>query len=107
MGRGYGSDRSPIKGDYRTSDPARHLFLRERLLAFHLDVIRDSHLFSQSRYSQTSGQLFLEEYHALAMVGKGGLGTLTMDGNTRLCTATAAASMVSSWTAVLLGRMQY
>ncbi|KAJ9112097.1 hypothetical protein QFC22_006397 [Naganishia vaughanmartiniae] len=41
----------------------------------------------------TSGQLFAEEYHALAMVGKAGLGTLTMDGNTRLCTAGAAAAM--------------
>ncbi|KAK5938539.1 hypothetical protein PMZ80_009510 [Knufia obscura] len=41
----------------------------------------------------TTGQLFLEEYYALAMVGKAGLNTLHMDGNTRLCTATAAASM--------------
>ncbi|GAA5977989.1 hypothetical protein JCM11641_004350 [Rhodosporidiobolus odoratus] len=45
----------------------------------------------------TSGQLFLEEYHALALVGKGGLGTLHMDGNTRLCTATAAAAMRESF----------
>jgi len=41
----------------------------------------------------TSGQLFLEEYYTLAVVGKAGFGTLHMDGNTRLCTATAAASM--------------
>ncbi|KAK5104878.1 hypothetical protein LTS08_001149 [Lithohypha guttulata] len=41
----------------------------------------------------TSGQLFLEEYYALAMVCKAGLNTLHEDGNTRLCTATAAASM--------------
>ncbi|MCJ1247944.1 hypothetical protein MMC30_005159 [Trapelia coarctata] len=45
----------------------------------------------------TTGQLFLEEYYALAMVGKGGLNTLHMDGNTRLCTATAAASMRESF----------
>ncbi|KAI5449249.1 hypothetical protein NCC49_005165 [Naganishia albida] len=47
----------------------------------------------------TSGQLFAEEYHALdlAMVGKAGLGTLTMDGNTRLCTAGAAAAMRESF----------
>jgi anaerobic selenocysteine-containing dehydrogenase len=50
---------------------------------------------------KTSGQLLLEEYHALAMVGKGGLGTLTMDGNTRLCTATAATAMVGSETSWL------
>lgn len=41
----------------------------------------------------TSGQLFLEEYLTLSVIGKGGLGTLHMDGNTRLCTATAAAAM--------------
>lgn len=41
----------------------------------------------------TSGQLFLEEYYALAIIGKAGIGTPHMDGNTRLCTATAAASL--------------
>lgn len=41
----------------------------------------------------TSGQLFLEEYYALAMIGKAGIGTPHMDGNTRLCTATAASSL--------------
>ena len=40
----------------------------------------------------TSGQLFLEEYYALAIIGKAGIGTPHMDGNTRLCTATAAAA---------------
>jgi len=41
----------------------------------------------------TSGQLFLEEYYALAVIGKAGVGTPHMDGNTRLCTATAAAAL--------------
>src|SRR3954453_1035786 len=41
----------------------------------------------------TSGQLFIEEYYTLAMIGKAGLGTPHMDGNPRLCTATAAAAM--------------
>lgn len=45
----------------------------------------------------TSGQLFLEEYYVLAMIGKAGLNTLHMDGNTRLCTATAAAAMRESF----------
>jgi anaerobic selenocysteine-containing dehydrogenase len=45
----------------------------------------------------TSGQLFLEEYYALAIMGKGGIGTPHMDGNTRLCTATAAAAMKESF----------
>ena len=45
----------------------------------------------------TSGQLFLEEYYTLSTIGKAGLGTNHMDGNTRLCTATAAASLRESF----------
>ena len=41
----------------------------------------------------TTGQLFLEEYYTLGVIGKAGLGTPHMDGNTRLCTATAAAAL--------------
>ncbi|WP_460546452.1 molybdopterin oxidoreductase family protein [Glycomyces halotolerans] len=41
----------------------------------------------------TTGQLFLEEYYTLALLGHGGIGTNHMDGNTRLCTATAAAAL--------------
>ncbi|KAK1979241.1 nitrate reductase [Colletotrichum cereale] len=59
------------------------------------DLIR--RLTSHSIAFYTSGQLFLEEYYALAVVGKAGLSTLHMDGNTRLCTATAAASMRESF----------
>jgi ferredoxin-nitrate reductase len=45
----------------------------------------------------TTGQLFLEEYYALAVLGKAGIGTPHMDGNTRLCTATAAAALKASF----------
>ena len=45
----------------------------------------------------TSGQLFLEEYYTLALIGHGGIGTNHMDGNTRLCTATAAAALKESF----------
>ena len=45
----------------------------------------------------TSGQLFIEEYYALAILGKAGIGTPHMDGNTRLCTATAATSLKESF----------
>ncbi|MCV7419332.1 nitrate reductase [Mycobacterium yunnanensis] len=45
----------------------------------------------------TSGQLFLEEYYTLAVIGKAGIGTPHMDGNTRLCTATAAAAFKESF----------
>ncbi len=41
----------------------------------------------------TTGQLFLEEYYTLGVLGKAGLGTPHVDGNTRLCTATAAMAL--------------
>jgi ferredoxin-nitrate reductase len=44
-----------------------------------------------------SGQLLLEEYYALALVGDIGIGTPHMDGNTRLCTATASMALVESF----------
>ncbi|MFB4315306.1 molybdopterin oxidoreductase family protein [Actinomadura sp. 21ATH] len=36
-----------------------------------------------------SGQLFLEDYYTLAVIVRAGIGTPHLDGNTRLCTATA------------------
>ncbi|MEV8378787.1 molybdopterin oxidoreductase family protein [Kribbella sp. NPDC056861] len=45
----------------------------------------------------SSGQLFIEEYYALGVIGKAGLGTPHMDGNTRLCTATSAAAFKESF----------
>jgi len=45
----------------------------------------------------TSGQMFIEEYYALAVIGKAGIGTPHMDGNTRLCTATAAMALKQSF----------
>ncbi|HEX2864228.1 MAG TPA: molybdopterin-dependent oxidoreductase, partial [Deinococcales bacterium] len=45
----------------------------------------------------TSGQLFLEEYYTLAVIGKAGWSSPHMDGNTRLCTATAAAALKQSF----------
>ncbi|TQL68017.1 putative molibdopterin-dependent oxidoreductase YjgC [Nocardioides albertanoniae] len=45
----------------------------------------------------TSGQLFLEEYYLQAVIGKAGIGTPHMDGDTRLCTATSAAAFKESF----------
>ncbi|MFL5377376.1 MAG: molybdopterin oxidoreductase family protein [Myxococcales bacterium] len=45
----------------------------------------------------TTGQLFLEEYYTLATIARAGLGTLHVDGNTRLCTATAAMALIESF----------
>ncbi|WP_214322815.1 molybdopterin oxidoreductase family protein [Nonomuraea sediminis] len=45
----------------------------------------------------TSGQLFLEEYYTLAVLATAGIGTPHLDGNTRLCTATAASALKASF----------
>jgi ferredoxin-nitrate reductase len=45
----------------------------------------------------TSGQLFSEEYYAQAKVARAGLGTPHLDGNTRLCTATAEWALIESF----------
>jgi len=45
----------------------------------------------------TSGQLFAEEYYAQAKVVRAGLGTPHLDGNTRLCTATAEWALIESF----------
>ena len=45
----------------------------------------------------TTGQLFLEEYYTLGLIAHGGIGTAHLDGNTRLCTATAAESLKESF----------
>ncbi|WP_090003750.1 molybdopterin oxidoreductase family protein [Lentzea albidocapillata] len=59
------------------------------------DLLAESGALSHGFY--TSGQLFLEEYYTLGMIGKAGIGTPHMDGNTRLCTATAAAALKESF----------
>ncbi|NMN99074.1 molybdopterin oxidoreductase family protein [Antrihabitans stalactiti] len=45
----------------------------------------------------TSGQLFLEEYYTLGVIAHGAIGTNHLDGNTRLCTATAAQALKESF----------
>jgi anaerobic selenocysteine-containing dehydrogenase len=41
----------------------------------------------------TSGQLFCEEHYTLATIARAGIGTNHLDGNTRLCTATAGGAL--------------
>src|SRR4051794_26551076 len=50
-------------------------------------VLTESGPLSMAFYN--SGQLFLEDYYTLAVLARGGIGTPHLDGNTRLCTATA------------------
>lgn len=45
----------------------------------------------------TSGQLFLEEYYTQGAIAHGAIGTNHVDGNTRLCTATAAEALKESF----------
>jgi anaerobic selenocysteine-containing dehydrogenase len=45
----------------------------------------------------TTGQLFLEEYYTQAVIARAGLGTNHMDGNTRMCTSTAAEALKESF----------
>ncbi|WP_433327796.1 molybdopterin oxidoreductase family protein [Spirillospora sp. CA-294931] len=45
----------------------------------------------------TSGQLVAEEYYTLAVIARAGIGTNHLDGNTRLCTATAAEALKESF----------
>lgn len=44
-----------------------------------------------------TGQLFLEEYYTLAVLARVGIGTNHVDGNTRLCTATAEWALKQSF----------
>jgi ferredoxin-nitrate reductase len=50
-------------------------------------VLGDSGPLAMAFYN--SGQLFLEDYYTLAVLVRAGIGTPHLDGNTRLCTATA------------------
>src|SRR2546423_2631228 len=45
----------------------------------------------------TSGQLFAEEYYTQAVIARGGIGTPHLDGNTRLCTATAEWALIETF----------
>lgn len=45
----------------------------------------------------TTGQLFLEDYYTLGVIAHAGIGTSHVDGNTRLCTATAAEALKESF----------
>jgi anaerobic selenocysteine-containing dehydrogenase len=61
-------------------------------------VVEKSHELLASKGSgalgfYTSGQLFIEDYYTLAVVARGGIGTNHLDGNTRLCTATAGQAL--------------
>ncbi|MBO0687485.1 MAG: molybdopterin-dependent oxidoreductase, partial [Candidatus Dormibacteraeota bacterium] len=45
----------------------------------------------------TTGQLFTEAYYTLAVIARAGIGTPHLDGNTRLCTATAEYALAETF----------
>ncbi|MDQ0932379.1 molybdopterin oxidoreductase family protein [Streptomyces turgidiscabies] len=67
----------------------------ERIVTRSRDLLRERGPGSIGFY--TSGQLFLEEYYTLAVLARAGIGTNHLDGNTRLCTATAAEALKESF----------
>lgn len=67
----------------------------ERIAAHSRDLLDSSGPGSIAFY--TSGQLFLEEYYTLAVLARAGIGTNHVDGNTRLCTSTAAEALKQSF----------
>ncbi|ELP65593.1 molybdopterin oxidoreductase family protein [Streptomyces turgidiscabies] len=67
----------------------------ERIVGRSRDLLRERGPGSLGFY--TSGQLFLEEYYTLAVLARAGIGTNHLDGNTRLCTSTAAEALKESF----------
>ena len=61
--------------------------------ALEIVASRSQHLLTETGPSAlgfyATGQLFLEDYYTLGVIARGGIGTNHLDGNTRLCTATA------------------
>lgn len=58
--------------------------------------VRDEHTGDAIGF-YTTGQLLLEEYYTLSIIAHGGLGTSNLDGNTRLCTATAEQALCETF----------
>jgi anaerobic selenocysteine-containing dehydrogenase len=67
----------------------------EAVVARSRKLLRESGPSSMAFY--TSGQLFLEEYYTQAVIARAGIGTNHIDGNTRLCTATAGEALKESF----------
>ncbi|HKP21165.1 MAG TPA: nitrate reductase [Thermoleophilaceae bacterium] len=67
----------------------------ERVVARSQELLAEKGPGSHGFY--TSGQLFLEDYYTLAVMVRAGVGTNHLDGNTRLCTATAGEALKESF----------
>src|SRR4051795_11102451 len=67
----------------------------ERVVARSKELLAEKGPGSHGFY--TSGQLFLEDYYTLGVMARAGVGTNHLDGNTRLCTATAGEALKESF----------
>ncbi len=81
-----------IDGELRETDLDT---ARDAVVAPSRQVIGDHGPLAMAFY--TSGQLFAEEYYALTLIARGGIGTPHLDGNTRLCTATAEWALIETF----------
>jgi anaerobic selenocysteine-containing dehydrogenase len=62
------------------------------LLVRQAKEVRDKYTGGDIGFYNT-GQFFLEDYYTLSIIAHAGIGTNNLDGNTRLCTATASIAM--------------
>jgi len=81
-----------VDGELRETDWETAM---ERLVARSKGLLEESGPGAFGFY--TSGQLFLEDYYTLSVMARAGIGTNHLDGNTRLCTATAGESLKESF----------
>lgn len=62
-----------------------------------IDAVDSSPLGADSVATYNTGQWTLEEYYAFGKLGKGAIGTATMDSNTRLCMAAAVVGYLTTF----------
>ncbi|WP_406840486.1 molybdopterin oxidoreductase family protein [Streptomyces sp. AHU1] len=94
---GWQANRSPDRLTHPLVREDGHLVACDWDTAMGQVTTRSRHLLDErgpgSLGFYTSGQLFLEEYYTLAVIARAGIGTNHLDGNTRLCTATAGEAL--------------
>src|SRR5690242_20578397 len=86
---------TPLVRDGGTRTPADWATAMDRVVRRSRELLEASGPGALGFY--TTGQLFLEEYYTLAVLARAGIGTNHLDGNTRLCTATAGEALKESF----------
>lgn len=86
---------TPLVRDGRRLEPADWETAMSRIVERSRELLESRGPGSIGFYN--SGQLFLEEYYTLCLLSRVGIGTNHVDGNTRLCTATASWALKLSF----------